>query len=256
MILHKRILLVAFAFLLMIFCEANSQIKGEEPPVFNPDTTFVFKSPRPLIITDINERELKSAWGLSLLFSNSGFGLGLFYQVRLAHELYLFSSLNFTGARKNDEIEYYFQENGYTVLRVPGKRSRLYNIPLMFGIEKYFLTKELNDNLKPYAQIGFGPSLVLSTPYQDTPCDPGVLNCDTGRYYEFFESFKYIKSYLKWGGFIGIGANFESVANSILGVNIRYYYIPFGAEGLESMKGQAIKDFGGIFIGLNLGTRF
>jgi len=253
-----KILIVFFASTFILNTDIFSQIKGEEPPVFNPDTTFIFKSPRPLIITDPAQRELKNAWGLSLLFSNNGFGLGMFYQYRLAHELYFFSSIYISGARKNDELDSYFTLDGsYYYQRVLGKKNRLFNVPLMFGIEKYFLTKELNDNLRPYAQLGIGPSFILSTPYQDTPCTSNdVTPCIKGRYYDFFESFGHAKLFVRWGGFIGIGANFESIVNSILGVNLRYYYIPFGGAGLESMQGQAITDFGGLFIGLNFGTRF
>ena len=36
---------VIFAVLVFSVSQLFSQIKGEEPPVFNPDTIFVFNSP-------------------------------------------------------------------------------------------------------------------------------------------------------------------------------------------------------------------
>lgn len=247
--------------------KSYSQIPGEEPPKYNPDTTFIFKSPRPLLEPDIRKKDPVFGYGLSVLFSNNGFGLGAFFNYKLVSELYAFASLYISGARKTDEFDtpiyYNPYENPYSYyLRVEGKKNRLFNIPLMFGVQKFFFANKLSDNFKPYAEAGIGPSFIISTPYQEAPYTferdmyGYVIPDSLGYYYDFFESFKLAKLHIKPGGFIGIGANFESIPKSILGVNIRYYYIPFGGDGLESMLNQPIKDFGGLFISLNIGVRF
>ncbi len=254
-------------FLYFFSIKSYSQIPGEEPPAFNPDTTFIFKSPRPLLEPDIRKKDPVFGYGLSVLFSNNGFGLGGFFSYKLAHELYTFASLNISGARKTEEFEtpiyydpYYNPYSYY--LRVERKKNRLFNIPFMFGVQKFFFSNKLSDNFKPFAEAGMGLSFIISTPYQEPPYDferdmYGYVIADSlGYYYDFFESFKHAKLHIRPGGFIGIGANFESIPKSILGINIRYYYIPYGGDGLESIVKQPLKDFGGLFISLNIGVRF
>jgi hypothetical protein len=53
-----------------------------------------------------------------------------------------------------------------------------------------------------------------------------------------------------------MGANFGSNNKTLVSANIRYYIIPFGGEGLESIKDLPITQFGGIFLSLSFGTKF
>ena len=53
----------------------------------------------------------------------------------------------------------------------------------------------------------------------------------------------------------GIGASFGSLGKgSFIGVNIRYYTIPFGDPGLESLAALPISNFGGVFLSLSVGS--
>jgi hypothetical protein len=234
--------LIATIIFFLLFCLIGqspllSQSKGEPPPAFNPDTTFIFKSPRPLISADNPKKELKNAWGFNLIFSGNGFGAGLFLEREMDKNLFVFSSLYMSGARNTDEFEVLDQYGNYVV---PGKINRLFMFPLTFGFEYYVFTETLSDNFKPYLDAGLGPTLIISTPYER----------------EFFNAFGYTQSYVRFGSFIGLGANFSPRANSLMGVNIRYYFIPFGGHGLESIEGLPIHDFGGLFLSLNGGVKY
>lgn len=225
-------------FLLLSSNEAVSQIKGKEPPKFNPDTVFIFESPRPLI-SDIGlVKQLMNTWGMELLFSESGFGAGVFYGKAFDKDWSAFASLYASGSRNSDEFEYWdYERREY---RVPNKVNRLYMFPLMIGVERIFLRNVISDSFLPYAQLGVGPTLILATPYER----------------EFFNAFGYADLYLRFGGFIGLGATFNTTKHTITKANIRYYYIPFGGNGLESIKDFPISNFGGIFLSLSLGMKF
>ena len=85
--------------------EAQAQIKGEKVPVFNPDTVFIFKSAHPLINDKYINNSYKNGFGVDILLSNSGFGLGAFYQYYFNKDLLIFSSFFISGARNTDEFE-------------------------------------------------------------------------------------------------------------------------------------------------------
>ncbi len=238
----KRIQILALlVFGFLFYSQSNAQIKGIEEPKKDRDTVFVFKSPRPLLQNNGYDDENTWAWGADFLLSNSGFGLGAFYQRLIKDDLFAIASLYISGARNTDELELpNYEQNRY---EVPGKINRLFMFPLTFGLQQYLFKDILQENLKPFINAGIGITWILSAPYKN---------------YEnaFFSSFAHTNSYIRYAAFIGLGANIGTVSNSLIGVNIKYYYIPFGKNGLESIINHPIKDFGGIFLSLSVGKMF
>lgn len=234
----KRVVIVILIGLFVGVNIAYTQIKGEPKEPYNPDTVFVFKSPRPLIDKDFSQDPTSKAWGFDLIFSSNGFGAGVFYQIGLFKDFSAFASLYISGARKTDEFEYW--DPWTRTYRVPNKINRLYMFPLTFGFQYNILTEKLSETLKPYLNLGLGPTFILSTPYDR----------------EFFEAFGYASFYTRFGAFVGLGATFGSNPNSLMGTSFRYYFIPFGGDGLESVKNEPIKDFGGVFLSFSIGIRF
>ncbi|MFH1050153.1 MAG: hypothetical protein V1779_04380 [bacterium] len=239
MIYKIKILTFLFLYIVSGF-EAKSQIKGIETPDENKDTVYTYISPRPLIYSTEAEEEVNSAWGLDLVFSGNGFGLGLFYQKKFLKDWCFFSNLYFSGARNTDELEFFDYDK--QIYYIPGKVNRLYMIPLTIGIQKYLFKEILHDNLQPFVNLGIGPSLIISAPYLD---------------YEnkFFSALGNSDLFGRFGGFVGIGANVGSGEKAFMSLNMRYYYIPFGKNGLESVKDSPLKDFGGLFLSLSLGAK-
>lgn len=224
---------------------AYPQIKGEPPrevPEFNPDTVFVFTSPRPLITSEKTFGEANNAWGIDLIFSNNGFGAGGFLQRNFSKNFIGYLSLYISGARNTDEFEYRFYDptTGQIDYRVPNKVNRLYMFPLTIGIQDYIFADKLSDSFRPYINAGIGPTFILATPYSR----------------EFFEAFGYSSFYTRIAASLGIGADVGGSGSTVMCVNLRYYYIPFGGSGLESIKDNPIKNFGGIFLSLSLGMRY
>jgi opacity protein-like surface antigen len=197
------------------------------------DTLFVFEPARPLIDSLGVLTEASDVYGFDLLFSNSGFGAGGFYQHNYSQRLAGFIDLGITGSRKTDEFDQY--DASRRDWRVPGKVNRLYTLPLTIGLRYRVFDEVLVDNFRPYINAGVGPSMIVALPYQ----------------YEFFSSFGHAKFAFTAGGFVGIGAEIGG-SRPVLGVNLRYFYIPL-KPGLESIENDPITDFGGLFLTMNVG---
>ncbi|MCE7933978.1 MAG: hypothetical protein DYG96_05235 [Chlorobi bacterium CHB2] len=238
--------ILAIAAMLMAAIPAVAQVTGEVPPASPPttappfpqfptgsappDTLFIFTPVAPLIDTLRKSTEVEDLFGIDVLFSNSGFGGGAFYQRKLGATLSLFANLGVTGSRTKDELD---EWNGYEY-RVPNKVNRLYTFPLMIGVRQRLFAERLSDEFRPFLNAGVGPSLVLTLPYE----------------YSFFSSFGHAAAHLTAGGFVGIGADFGE-GDPVIGANLRYYIIPI-SPGIESLKNEPITDFGGLFLTLNI----
>ena len=211
--------LLLTAILLITFLNVNAQGLGELVP------------PKP------PEKFPANAWGIDVMFSEGGFGLGTFYRKQLSGVITAFTDISFSEAEDPREFTFvdYFG-NTY----VAGKINRAFIIPLNFGIQYRLFENVISDNLRPYINIGAGPSLVLSDPYDQ----------------DFFAAFKYAHANYTLGGYIGFGANFGLDKNNLVGINLRYYVIHLFNQGIELLQGKYDKDLGGFFITLNLGTMY
>lgn len=219
---------------------AFAQVTGEKPPSPGTqqqpaDSTLVFRSPRPLLAVEEKKDGLRDAWGLDVLFSGNGFGLGTFYYREFSETLFGFAHLGISGVQSTDEFEEYDPFSQQWV--VPNKINRLFMFPLTVGVQYRLFEGELTETFRPFLQAGVGPTLIMSTPYSK----------------EFFSSFSDATLYVRAGGFVGTGLYFGDSQKNLTGAHIRYYFIPFGGDGLESVKGFPIQNFGGIFLSLSVG---
>lgn len=182
-----------------------------------------------------DDEETEDSWGFELLFSQSGFGFGMHWTSAWSSEWYSMFSFGINGARNSDEFEVYDDINNR--IYVPNKVNRLYNIPITYSVMRRLFSGSLTETLRPYVQAGAGTSFIVAAPYDQ----------------EFFSSFGDANTYLRPAAFIGIGAWVGNPAVSLTSVNIRYYTIPFGGDGLESIRDLPLTNFGGVFLSLNVG---
>lgn len=240
MIFVRTFLIIPLILLVFSFNTLDAQVKGEEPPEprgFDPDT-LTFESPRPLISNLSKREELSNAWGVDLIFSDNGFGAGMFLQYYFSDDMLAFGGFYISEARNRDEFEYFDPlRNEY---RVPNKINRIYMFPLTFGVQKYLFQDVIFETLRPFISLGAGPTTIMTTPYEE----------------EFFSAFGSANFYGRFSGFVGIGADVGSYGQTLMAVNLRYYYIPFGGKGIESIIDDPIKDLGGIFLSLSIGGRY
>ncbi len=172
--------------------------------------------------------------GLDVLLSNGGVGLGTFYRHEYSDVLASYIDFSISEAKDDDEREYidYFG-NPYT----PGKVNRFLVLPLFVGLQQRLFKDDIVDNFRPYINLAAGPTMIYVFPYNDDYIT--ALGKGTPKY--------------TVGAYAGFGAYFGSERANILGVNIRYYYLPY-PKGLESLQGVTKKQFGGFYITVNFGS--
>lgn len=227
---------IVLVFLLPGFLHAQLPGLAPTPP---EDTSLVFTSPRPLLSDTNIYRSRNSGFCGELFFSNHGFGAGVGYQISLAKDLTMFASFSVSGARNSDELEVLRNDGRFVV---PNKVNRLFMFPLTIGARYRLFKEDIAENFRPHISAGLGSSFIMAGPYE-------------GNEQNFFGSFSDAVWYLRPSGFIGFGANIGSLGTGNgFGLDIRYYAIPFGGNGLESVRGLPLHDFGGIFILLSVGV--
>lgn len=233
-----RYVVIFFVLFTLCFAAVCAQQTGRVPTAAGFDTTFVFTSPRPLIADSLAILPAKYIWGMNVFVTGSGYAVGMYYQRFISKNFLVFADFAISGARNTDEQEFYDPyTNSY---RVPGKVNRLFLFPLMFGTQYRLFSETFDDTFRPFINLGIGPSFILATPYD----------------HEFFSAFGDGSLYVKFGGFAGLGANIGSFGRSVSSVSLRYYVIPFGNGGLESIRNLPITDFGGAFLTLSVGWAY
>lgn len=177
------------------------------------------------------------AYGADLMFSEGGFGLGGFSKHQISLDLSYFVDISFSEAKDQNEFEYvdYFGQS-YT----PGKKNRVFLVPVFAGINYRLFASDIGDNLRPYVCAAVGPTMVATT-----PSDP-----------EFFSSFKKAQAKYTPGGYIGVGAYFGSNPKNLFGISVKYYIVHFFNDGVESLEGRFQKNLGGIYISLTIGSMY
>lgn len=237
---RRGILSIVFAVGVLASVPVIGQIAGEAP--LPTDTSIVFTPARPLMEEIASNAVANHAIGLDLLFSGSGWGVGMFYSRELSDNLSAFGNFVITPRRNSDEVENVWY-NGFIPI-VANKVNRLFMFPVTAGLQYRLFSEGLQETFRPYIAMGFTATPILQTPY-----------LKDGYFYEFFESFGHGTWHLRTGGMVSIGSVFgQPGKGSVIGVNIRYYTIPFGEPGLESMSGLPITNFGAVFLSLSVGS--
>ena len=202
----------------------------------------------------------RNVWGLDILVSNDGFGLGTFYRREFNEDVSGFATFSISESKDEREFEQF--DPYYQVSYTPGKLQRFLVMPLMFGVQYRLFREEIADNFRPFVNAGAGPALIMSAPFttftysSDGTPQPSQV--------EFFKSLGRAQAHYTAAAFIGIGANFGTEKTNVFGVNFRYYFTYLFGDGLPSLytmntDGRVAatkKDFGGFFITLNVGMAY
>ncbi len=206
------------------------------------DSTMVFATPQtPLVTADTTPHS--HIYGLDILFSNNGFGLGFFYRKEYTRTIQGFATLAISEAKDDNEVEQ-FDPYSYQMY-VPGKINRFLIFPLTFGVQYRLFSDDIMDNFRPYVMGGVGPAVVLSSPYSK----------------EFFSSLGSAQAHWTFNGFVGAGAFFGNESGNVMGLSFRYYFLPVthGIPSLQDLQSNVVgskSQFGGFFISLNFGSSY
>ena len=217
------------------------------------DSSIVFTPASLKLIQKTTYEPYRSAWGVDLLLSNNGFGVGAFYRHEFSDVLAGFAQLAISDVKDDAEIDYIDPYTGTSY--TPGKINRLMLFPLTVGMQYRLFKETIADNFRPYLSAGLGPSIIMVAPYS-TPKTISLEGQGTYTYYDqidFFDSLKKAQMKVTFGAYVGAGAYFGTNSGTLTGVSFRYYYIPY-APGIESLQNVKIKRFGGFYITLNFGS--
>lgn len=178
-----------------------------------------------------------NAWGVDVMFTEGGFGLGTFLRKSLATDLTGFVDFSISETKDEREVTYidYFG-NSYT----PDKVNRSFQLPLNFGVQYRMFSESLTDNLRPYLAAGVGPTLIITTPYDK----------------EFFNAFGFAQTKYAIGGYVGFGANMGTSKSNLIGLNVRYYYTYVFGNGIENITNVFRKNFGQFALTLTVGIMY
>jgi len=226
-----------FSFFILLFCSgASIQIYSQE--IKTEDSAFIFSSPRPLITTD-EELQIKSnSVGFELLFSDSGLGIGCQFEHFFSINYRINYGIAFSGKRNTDEIEFWdYSTNNYVI---PNKINRLFIIPVNIGLQRQIIFEDLAKSLRPFIGISAIPMLIWKMPYKA----------------DFFNEIKDSKFHFRAGIGAAVGADFGAFNTTLLSFKIKYNYVPWGKNGIESVKNIPINNMGGFFLSLTLGGFF
>jgi hypothetical protein len=202
----------------------------------------------------------RNVWGLDILISNDGFGLGTFFRREFSESWYGFASFSISESKDEREIDQYNYITGTTF--VPQKLNRFLVFPLLFGVQHRLFKDDITETFRPYVNAGLGPTMIFASPYVEfvPTIDGGIAP----QQIEFFKGLGKGRPHYTAAGYIGFGANFGVDKSNIFGVNFRYYFTYLFGGGLPSLYDPSSpshvaatkKDFGGFFITLNVGMAY
>jgi hypothetical protein len=218
-----------------------------------PDSTT-----RGTATTTYDQGEYLNTWGVDVMISNNGFGLGTFYRREFTPDVFGFINFSISEAKDSREIEQY---DIYGNSTVPGKLNRFMVLPLMFGVQYRLFREDIVETFRPYVNAAVGPTLIYMSPFVDlVPQADGTVAVNQ---VDFFKSFSRGTPHYTASAYVGFGANFGGEKSGIFGVNFRYYFTYLPGDGLPSLYdtntgllASAKKDFGGFFITLNIGLGY
>lgn len=217
------------------------------------DTTIIFQPSQPDLLLQESDLHPSNAWGFDIMLSNNGFGAGGFFRHEFSEDLSGIVTLGISDVKDDAEVERFdYFGNSF----VPGKKNRLIMMPLIAGLQYRLFRDEIMDNFRPYVSAGVGPTMMFVAPYSYITTFSDTSTGITLRFseeVEFFESLKYGQARYTIGGYLAMGAYFGAPYGTLMGLSIRYYFVPF-PNGIEVMDGIRVKNFGGFYITLNIGS--
>ena len=223
--------------LILLACcfAAVSPLHAQESSITpSRDSTIIFGTMAPTPLAATGQRQFLNSMGIDLLVSTNGFGMGTFFRHEYSDDLSGFIDFSISEGKDDDEREY-IDYYGYRF--TPGKVNRFLLLPLFAGVQKRMFEDDIVDNFRPFVTAAVGPTMIYVFPYNE----------------EYFSALGKGRFKYTVGGYVGLGAYFGSERSSLLGINLRYYFIPYPG-GIESLQNVQKTQFGGLYISLTFGS--
>ena len=208
------------------------------------------------------EAEVDSSWvrysrafGLEVVVTNSGFGLGG-YVSRPMNRRTAFVAEFTIGSEKSDrEVRFLGVNQSF----IPDKANYFLRMPIRAGVQRRIWQDYIEDNFRPYLQLTAGPTLGWIYPYFDDANGNETYDQDEERRYDGFGSLFKGEFRFGFGGIIGLGAHFGENTRVTQGVRIAYSFNYFfsSVQLLETAEQtNPPKFFGSPHISITFGRLF
>ena len=207
---------------------------------------------------DVRRNPYGTGAGGALLLTNSGFGLGGYYNRAWGPRTSFRAELSLGAGKDEREIKFF----GYGRSQIPSKANYLLMLPLQLGVQRRLFRETIEDNFRPYLQLTAGPTLGWVYPYFDDRNGNGLLDDageDPERTYDSFTALP--KGHARFGmsGMLAIGAHFGLSRRVTQGLRIGYAFTYFSepVQLLEAdVPGSAHRYFGTPTISLTFGRLY
>lgn len=212
---------------------------------------------------DVDTVSYGTGAGLQILLTNSGFGLGGYYQHSVSKDVSLTFEMSLGSGKDEREVKF-FSYIGRSY--IPNKANYLLMLPISMGIQHRLFREAIVDNFRPYLQVTAGPTFGWEYPYfkdcdGDGRFDESV-ECEGGGFEKTYDSITSIvrgAPRFGFGGIVAVGAHFGSNRRLTQGVRIGYAFSYFFKE-IElldnSVENGVHRHFGSPTISLTFGRLF
>lgn len=177
--------------------------------------------------------------GMSILLTNSGFGLGGYMQWAFSPSTSVFTELNVTAGKDRREQKF-FDFFGNSI--VPNKMNYFLMAPLRVGIHRRMFRNSIRENFRPFVQATIGPSVGWEWPYFRDSNGNGVWDRNSEQKYGSLESVFKGESKYGFGGSVGVGVYWGVSQSVSQGVRISYSFnyflqeVQLMEEGIENAR--------------------
>lgn len=161
-----------------------------------------------------------SGIGLNISLTNSGFGLGGYYQRAYSPTSSIIAEFSI-GAVKDEREQRFFGFFGESF--IPNKQNYLLVIPVQAGIQRRLFSETIQDNFRPYVQFTAGPTLGWVSPYYDDQNGNNIRE-QGERTRDVIGALPRGKARLAMGGTIAFGANFGVSRRVAQGIRFGYTF--------------------------------
>jgi hypothetical protein len=206
-------------------------------------------------------QDWKNTWGVDIMASDGGFGLGLFYRREITPDISWFTTLSVSESKNEHEVEQFDPYTGMSF--VPGKLNRFLVLPLYGGIQYRLFREDIVESFRPFLNMAVGPTMIYQAPFMALTWTPDGQYLVDAQQVDFFKALGQGRAHYTVGGYVGFGANFGSEKGNVFGVNFRYYFVYLLSGSLPATYNMTTgevadtkREFGGVVISLSLGTTF
>ncbi len=179
------------------------------------------------------ERLYGNGLGVNVALTNSGFGIGGFWQ-RALNKHYAVTAEFTIGAGKDAREQRVFGYFGESY--IPGKANYLLMMPIQFGIQRRLFSEVIQDNFRPFIHVAAGPTVGWVSPYfRDTN---GNFIDDEGSYpYDSIGALPKGEPRIGAGAIAAVGASFGSSYRTTqnLRFGVQFNYFPDGIQLLQKL---------------------